>query len=170
MDSAPFPAAASPFRSRREGREPGVVEVDPVWELPAGRPARGGASLLTRREPLGRGRVLIIPVRPAAALYSLHSCHLRSSLINNKNSRRSGARAGRQARCRARYEPGPQSRSSPQDPHFPEREAELSPTPRLARGHPVGQRLPDRGAGRVEAGAAGSGGCAANEAACAAEC
>lgn len=126
--------------------------MDPVWELPAGRPARGGASLLTRREPLGRGRVLIIPVRPAAALYSLHSCHLRSSLINNKNSRRSGARAGRQARCRARYEPGPQGRSSPQDPHFPELEAELSPTPRLARGHPVGQRLPDRGAGRGEAG------------------
>lgn len=32
-------------------------------------------------------RVLIIPFHSGAALYSLHSCHLRYSLINNKNSR-----------------------------------------------------------------------------------
>lgn len=51
--------------------------------------------------------MLIIPVRSAAALYSLHSCHLRYSLINNKNSRRSGAPTGCQALCRELYKHSP---------------------------------------------------------------
>lgn len=45
----------------------------------------------------GAGAVLIIPVQSPVALYSLHSCHLRYSLINNKNSRRPGAHAACQA-------------------------------------------------------------------------
>lgn len=51
--------------------------------------------------------MLIIPVRSAAALYSLHSCHLRYSLINNKNSRLSGAPTGCRAPCRELYKHSP---------------------------------------------------------------
>lgn len=51
--------------------------------------------------------MLIIPIRSAAALYSLHSCHLRYSLINNKNSRLSGAPTGCRAPCRELYKHSP---------------------------------------------------------------
>lgn len=51
--------------------------------------------------------MLIILVRSIASLYSLHSCHLRYSLINNKNSRCSGAPTECQAPCGELYKNGP---------------------------------------------------------------
>lgn len=67
-------------RGRGQGRrsKPGLGEL-----LPRVRPRR--LKFVDLEGVAGAGaRVLIIPIRSAAALYSLHSCHLRYSLINNK--------------------------------------------------------------------------------------
>jgi hypothetical protein len=95
--------AASPFRSGG-GWE---VRASPVWGAPGAASGPPRRKFVDLEGVAGAGAVLIIPVRSAVALYSLHSCHPRYSLINNKNSRRTGAPAGCQTLCRALYKQSP---------------------------------------------------------------
>lgn len=164
---APLPTSRCLALPRREGRgEKGAGGVGSarVWGLgglPTRHPAHKGSSLLTWREWPGRGRALRILVRSAAALCSLHSCHLGtpSFSINTAAVWERLPAAG--PRAQTSPSAAPWRLPSPPRPHLPGREgsARLRSARRGAEARPRslgGSAAPGarRGAGEAGRGAA----------------